>query len=108
MSEFNLEPPIIFVGFAIFFIHFENFDQKIHYWNNEIKQIQKKNKFFDYIETIKNTHRIIKDEFSKNNQTYYGCKGDLFFVRTDVLRKGLLAYQQFPDVTNMMSPTRCH
>ena len=70
-------------------IHFENLDQKIHYWTNEIKQIQKENKFFDYIETTKNTHRIIKNEFSKNNQTFYGCKGDLFFIRTNVLRKGL-------------------
>ena len=69
--------------------YFENLDQKIHYWTNEIKQIQKKNKFFDYIDAAKNTHRIIKNEFSKNNQTFYGCKGDLFFIRTNVLRKGL-------------------
>ena len=69
--------------------HFENLDQKIHYWSNEIKQIQKINKFFDYIDAAKNTHRIIKNEFSKNNQTYHACKGDLFFIRTDVLRKGL-------------------
>ena len=67
---------------------FENLDQKIHYWADEIKKIRKKSKFFYYIETAKNTHRIIKDEFSKNNQTYYACKGDLFFIRTDILRKG--------------------
>ena len=94
-SETILEPPIIFDEKN----QFENLDQKIHYWSNEIKQIQKKNKFFDYIDATKNTHRIIKDEFSTKNQTYHACKGDLFFIRTNVLRKGLVI---------VMLVTYCH
>ena len=101
-SETILESPIIF-------------DSKISFWKlrSENSLLEQRNqadsihKFFDYIDAAKNTHRIIKDEFSKNNQTYYACKGDLFFIRTDVLRKGLsgdINVGDFLDVKNR-SPT---
>ena len=64
--------------------------KKIHYWENEIKQMEKKNKFADYIQASKKNNWNIKTELSmKNNQTHYACKGDLFFIRTHILRKGI-------------------
>ena len=52
--------------------------------------MEKKNKFAVYIEASKKNNWNIKTELSmKNNQTHYACKGDLFFIRTDILRKGI-------------------